>query len=94
MIKAQSTIKAELISASGCKACADARDRLKAIVDELGPEHVSWREVDILEELDYVVELGVLSPPAIAIDGELVFPALPTPERLRAELIRRLEIQQ
>jgi len=32
-----------------------------------------------------------MAPPAIAIDGELVFPALPTPERLREELIRRLE---
>jgi len=41
--------------------------------------------------MDYAVELGVMAPPAIAIDGELVFPALPTPDRLREELIRRLE---
>ena len=52
---------------------------------------MSWRDANILEELDYAVELGIFSPPAIAIDGELVFPALPSPSRLRAELIKRLE---
>ena len=34
--------------------------------------------------------MGVLSAPAIAIDGELVFAALPKPQRLREELERRL----
>ena len=84
-------IKVETFSAPGCSKCAQAREALKAVVDELGPERVSWRDVNILEEMDYAVELGVLSPPAIAIDGELVFPALPSPKRLRAELIKHLE---
>jgi len=64
---------------------------LKAIIEELGKDQVTWRDVNILEEMDYAVELGILSPPAIAIDGELVFPALPSPSRLRAELIKRVE---
>jgi hypothetical protein len=41
--------------------------------------------------MDRAVELGVMSPPSLAIDGELVFPALPTPQRLRAELSKRLK---
>lgn len=81
--------KVEIFSAAGCGQCAASRDALKAVVDEFGAERASWREVDVLKELDYVVELGILSPPAMAIDGELVFPALPTPGRLRAELIKR-----
>jgi protein-disulfide isomerase len=36
------------------------------------------------------VALGVLSTPAIAIDGELVFGSLPPPAKLRAELTARL----
>ena len=83
-------IKVEAFSSPGCAKCAKARDTLRAIIDELGQDRVSWRDGDVLEEFDYAVELGVLSPPAIAIDGELVFPALPGPGRLRAELIRRL----
>ncbi|MBX9812150.1 MAG: thioredoxin family protein [Burkholderiales bacterium] len=84
------TIKIEAFSSPGCGKCAQAKEMLKAIVEELGRERISWRDVNILEEMDYAVELGILSAPAIAIDGELVFPALPSPNRLRAELIRRL----
>lgn len=84
-------IKVEAFSSAGCAKCAKAKDALKAVIDELGQDRVSWRDVNILDELDYAVELGIFSPPAIAIDGELVFPSLPSPGRLRADLIRRLE---
>ncbi len=43
----------------------------------------------MLNEMDYAVERGVLSLPAIVIDGELVFSALPSPQQLRAALLRR-----
>ena len=85
------SVKVEAFSPPGCGKCAKAKDMLKAIIDELGKDQVTWRDVNILEEMDYAVELGILSPPAIAIDGELVFPALPSPSRLRAELIKRVE---
>ncbi|WP_018991693.1 glutaredoxin domain-containing protein [Aromatoleum toluclasticum] len=82
-------IRVEIFSTPGCDRCARARQTLKAVAERL--EAVSWREVDVLSELDYAVELGVLTPPAIAIDGVLVFPSLRAPERLLAELRRRLE---
>ena len=83
-------IKVEIFSAPGCTRCAQARGPLKAVVDALGADRVIWREVDVLAETDYAVELGVVATPAVAIDGRLEFPALPSPERLRAELVRRL----
>lgn len=85
------TVKVEALSAAGCGRCAESRDALKAVAQEFGAERVSWRELDVLEHIDYAVELGILTPPAIAIDGQLVFPTLPTPERLRAELIKRFK---
>lgn len=81
-------ILVEMFSVPGCDHCVPAREALRAVV--AGLEQVRWRDVDVLAELDYAVELGVLSPPAIAIDGVLVFPAMPEPARLRAELLRRL----
>lgn len=56
------------------------------MVAELGNERIEWREVSVIEELDYAVELGVLSTPAIAVNGRLVFPTLPSAKRLRAAL--------
>ena len=49
--------------------------------------NVVWRDVNVLEELDYAVTLGVLSMPAVAVNGALKFSSLPTPEQLRAALI-------
>lgn len=82
------TVKIEVIAAPGCKKCAGAQGELRAIaVSMLGESRLVWREINVLEELDYAVSLGVLSMPAIAVNGELTFPSLPTPEQFRAVLL-------
>lgn len=84
------SIKIETFYAPGCERCTEAREALKRVAESFGKERVTWREIDVLQDMDYTVKLGILTPPSIAIDGELVFPALPTPERLRQELQGRL----
>lgn len=83
------TVKIEVIAAPGCKKCASAQGELYAVaVSVLGEGRLVWREVGVLEELDYAVSLGVLTMPAIAVNGELTFPSLPTPEQFLAALLR------
>lgn len=84
-------ITVEIFSSPGCGKCGQAKTLLKAVADELGPDTVQWRDVDILEEIDHAVDLGVMASPSIAIDGELVFTSLPSVRRLRAELERRIK---
>ncbi len=81
-------MKVELFHAPGCSRCAAARDDLKAAAEAAVTE-LEWREINVLDEMDYAVEHGVLSLPAIVVDGELEFSSLPTPQQLRAALIRR-----
>ena len=81
-------MKIELFYSPGCSQCAAAQASLKATAQQAIPG-LEWRQVDVLDELDYAVELGVLTLPAIAVDGELVFSSLPTTEQLRVALIRR-----
>ena len=83
-------IKVEVFSSPGCGKCAHAKTALKRIAEALGGDWVQWREVDILQEMDYAVQLGVLSTPAIAIDGRLEFTALPSEKKLRAHLQAKL----
>ena len=83
-------IKVEVFSSPGCGKCMQAKAVLKAIAEELGQDKVMWRDVNILEEMDYAVDLGVMSTPAMAIDGELVFSSLPSAGKLRKEIDRRL----
>ena len=86
-------IKVEVFSSPGCSRCGQVFDILQTITEELGAERVEWREVKVLDELDYAVELGVLSMPAIAIDGELVFKSHPSSNKLRDALEDRLKAQ-
>lgn len=81
-------MKVELFQAAGCKSCAAARDHLRAAAEQAVPG-VTWRGVDAVAELDYLVEVGVMSLPALAVDGQLAFSSLPTPAQLTQELQRR-----
>ncbi len=86
-------IQIEVFSSPGCSRCGQVFDILQTITRELGAERIEWREVNVLDELDYAVELGVLSMPAIAIDGELVFKSHPSAGKLREALETRLQAQ-
>ncbi len=85
------SVKVEVFSSPGCGKCTQAKTVLKEIAAELGQDKVNWREVNILQEMDYAVELGVMSTPAIAINGELTFVTLPSASKLRAELLKHLK---
>jgi len=57
----------------------------------LGAEKIEWREINVLDSIDYAVELGVLSTPSIAINGELIFAHLPSSKKLHQELMSQLD---
>ena len=86
-------IQVEVFSSPGCNRCGQVFEVLQTITQELGAESIEWREVNVLDELEYAVELGVLSMPAIAIDGELVFKSHPSAGKLREALETRLQAQ-
>ena len=84
-------ITVELISSSGCKRCAETREELKAAAAEAARTDLKWRDVDVLDELDYAVSLGVLTLPALTINGKLVFTSLPTPHQLKSEIMKHMQ---
>ena len=82
-------MKVELFYTPGCEKCTDSKDELRALATELVPDLV-WRELNVLDELEYAVEVGILTLPSMAIDGEVIFSSLPTPRQLRRELTKRI----
>jgi len=56
----------------------------------MGHDKIIWRDINILDEMDYAAALGVMSVPAVAIDGRLAFSSLPSADALRAKLAKRL----
>jgi glutaredoxin len=81
-------MKVELFHATGCPACVAASAELRTAARE-AVKNVEWHEVNVVDSLDHAVELGVLTLPSIAIDGELVFTSMPTVAQLREALIAR-----
>ena len=81
-------MKIELFHTPGCAACVEARADLRAAA-EAAVEEVEWRELNVLDDLDRAVELGVITLPSIVVDGALVFTSIPTTKQLREALIAR-----
>lgn len=82
-------MRVEVLHAAGCSKCLRELGGLRTAASEADPT-VDWKELDIVQVIDYAVELGVLKAPAVAIDGELVFTSLPTPDALAAAMRERL----
>ena len=81
-------IKVEVFSLPGCGQCSASLDALKQVVLSFDPHTFSWQEIDLLAHIDEAVQLGILTAPAIAINGRLAFSALPSPKQLQAELTK------
>ncbi len=86
-------VKVEVFSSPGCSKCGHAKELLRQMALDLGEDRVQWRDVNILNELDYAVEMGVLSTPAIVVNGKLVFAGLPSAEKLKALLLESLNTE-
>ncbi len=71
------TIQLELFTANFCSHCAQAKSDLSGMVEELGEDGCVLTFVDVVENLDRAVELGILATPALAVNGKLVFAPLP-----------------
>lgn len=84
-------MKIEVFYADGCGNCGASRRDLKEAVLAAFPGGAVWCEIDIVKNIDYAVELGVLTVPAVAIDGALIFTRLPTAQQLVSELTVRAE---
>lgn len=80
----------EVLTASGCGRCQKTKTLAKEVIADLNDSRVSYREINVVEEIDYAVRLGVMSTPAIALDGELVFAAPPSKAKLRRAILDRL----
>ncbi|OGT79966.1 MAG: thioredoxin [Gammaproteobacteria bacterium RIFCSPLOWO2_02_FULL_61_13] len=82
-------MKVEIFYSAGCTRCAAGLENLKAAAQQ-AVKQLEWREINVLEEIDYAVDLGVLTLPAIAVDGVLVFASLPNVRQFRDCLVRRI----
>ena len=80
-------MKIQVYSTPMCTTCPAA----KQVVKEVLKKHpdVDYEEVDTLERQEEAFSCGVVSVPAIVIDGELWKCGVPSKKEIESEILRR-----
>jgi len=73
----------------GCVGCPAVKEMLKSLSEELSGE-ITVEEVDITVDTSRAAQYGVMSVPAIAINGDLKFMGVPKKEELKKALQEEL----
>jgi hypothetical protein len=81
-------MKVEIFYMPGCSACEARHDELRAAA-QAAVADLEWCDVNVLDNVDHAVDLGVLTLPSIVIDGQIAFTSMPTVAQLRKALIER-----
>jgi len=80
----------EDFTSPGCVGCPTVKEMLKSLSEELNGE-ITVEEVDITVDTTRAAQYGVMSVPAIAINGELKFMGVPKKEELKKVLMEELK---
>jgi len=78
-----------LLSSPNCGPCEVLKKLLGEILEELEDriDRVELREVDVIDNPDFVLKYGILTTPALAINGKLCFVGVPKRKELLGELL-------
>ena len=79
-------ILVEIFCAPNCNRCVRTLNLVQEVIEVLNENSIHWRKVDIVEELDYAVELGIRATPSIVINHKLIFTASPDKQALKQTL--------
>ena len=72
------------LSTPGCAGCVHTKHMI-ADVRAKFPE-LDWEEIDLTEQPELAARYGIMSVPAIVIDGTLEFTTVPQPDALRTKI--------
>lgn len=83
-------IQLEFFYSPYCRRCGKTRAHLRTLAAGWSWDRVHFREVNVLDELDRAVSLGVLQTPALAVEGKVVAGGIASPKVLEKLLRQHL----
>ena len=89
-------LKIEVFSAPSCSKCGKTFQLVEQVLKKFDASvsaSIDYRLVNIVDELDYTVALGIVATPSIAINGQLIFTGMPSETALR-EAIQSRQVKQ
>ena len=68
---------------TGCKKCVSLKENVEAVLKEAGIQ----ADVEKIEDLNEIIKFGVMSTPALAVDGQVkIVGRVATPEEIKRAL--------
>jgi thioredoxin 1 len=89
-VKALGEAYIEMFTSPGCANCPAVKKMLKELSSELEGD-ITIEEVDITVDTTRASQYGVMSVPAVAINGILKFVGVPSREDLKKAMVEELE---
>lgn len=80
----------EMFTSPGCANCPAVKKMLKEVTGKLKGD-ITVEEVDITSDPTRAAQYGVMSVPAVVINGILKFVGIPSREELEKALVEELE---
>jgi len=80
----------EMFTSPGCANCPAVKKMLKELASELKGD-ITVEEVDITTDPTRAAQYGVMSVPAVVINGILKFVGVPSREDLKKAIVEELE---
>jgi thioredoxin 1 len=80
----------EVFSSQGCVGCPTVKKMLKELYEELEGD-ITVEEVDIAEDPTRAAEYGIMSVPAVVVNGILKIAGVPSKQELKETIMEELE---
>jgi len=81
-------ISIEIVNAPGCSKCARAKEVIRNHIENM--KGIDIKEINIAENPDIAVKYGIMSTPALIINGKLAFTSAPSEGELK-KYIKKIE---
>jgi thioredoxin 1 len=81
--------RVQLLFTPGCAGCGQTKSLIARLAESI--PNLDWEEIDLIERPELALRYGIMSVPAISIDGKLEFTGVPKERALRDKLASAAE---
>ncbi len=81
----------ELLESNACAKCAGLKERVNEVIKQFPEDKIELKYLDLFDDQKRIVELGMYTSPALAVNGELYFLGkIPSEEELKNLISEKL----
>ncbi len=81
----------EILDSESCAKCFGLKERVNEVLEELKDKDIEVKKLDLFEDQNRIVELGLYTSPALVINGKLYFlGTIPSKEELKNLILEKL----